>query len=324
MDKFKAIRTFVAIADRGSLTAASVVLDVSLPTVVRTLAELERHLQVSLFKRTTRRINLTEEGLRYLHTCRLALAQLTDAETALTATQSKPSGTLTVTSSVLFGRTHVAPLVAAFLQRYPGVSAELVLLDRVVDLVEEGMDVGVRIGPLPDSSLHGLNVGQVRRVVCASPAYLRGSPELDHLDQLANHALVHFSGLGSTKAMQFSVAGLRKDVEIAPRWSSNSVDAALDAAVGGVGIGQFLSYMVEPLVKAGKLRVLLQAFEPPAVPVTLVYPHSRLLSTKVRLFVDQSAPALRVSLEAIAASPKLALNRPQNKPRKQKSPLSIK
>ncbi len=296
MDKFKALQTFIAIAEHGSLTAASVHLNTSLPTVVRTLAELERHLQVTLFNRTTRRINLTDDGRRYLETCQQALGQLDEAEQALTATRSKPSGRLTVTSSVLFGRMHVAPLVSTFLTRYPDVSAQLVLLDRVVDLVEEGIDVGVRIGPLPDSSLHGVNVGTVRRVLCASPAYLArmGSPA--HPDALAPHSFVHFSGLGSSEVLHFMRGARKHDVAITPRWSSNSVDAALSAVVDGLGIGQFLSYMAQPLVRSGSLCPLLETFEPPAVPVTLVYPHSRLLSTKVRLFVDESAPVLRAGL----------------------------
>jgi DNA-binding transcriptional LysR family regulator len=296
MDKFKSIQTFVAIAEHGSLTAASHRLDVSLPTVVRTLADLERHLGVTLFNRTTRRINLTDEGRRYLEVCRTALGQLLEAETALTATRSKPIGRLTVTSSVMFGRMHVAPLVSAFLKRYADVSAELVLLDRVVDLVEEGIDVGVRIGLLPDSSLHGVNVGTVRRVLCASPAYLkrRGTPK--HPDALARHSLIHFSGLGSAKEMQFAEGGRSHGVAIVPRWSSNSVDAALGAVVDGLGVGQLLSYMVEPLIRNGSLSLLLNTFEPPPVPVTIVYPHSRLMSTKVRRFVDESAQKLRGSL----------------------------
>ena len=296
MDKFKGIQTFIAIADHGSLTAASHRLEVSLPTVVRTLAELERQLGATLFNRTTRRVNLTDEGRRYLEICRAALAQLHEAEHALTAARSKPSGRLTVTSSVLFGRMHIAPLVSAYLKRYPDVAAELVLLDRVVDLVEEGIDVGIRIGQLPDSSLHGVNVGMVRRVVCASPAYLkrRGTPKRP--DELARHSLIHFSGLGSARAMHFADGGHSHDIRIAPRWASNSVDAALGAVVDGLGAGQFLSYMVEPLIRDGHLRLMLERFQPPAVPVTIVYPHSRLLSTKVRLFVDEAAPRLRAAL----------------------------
>lgn len=296
MDKLKGIQTFIAIAERGSLTAASHQLDVSLPTVVRTLADLERQLGVTLFNRTTRRVNLTEEGRRYLETSRAVLSLLEEAEHALTATRSRPSGRLAVTSSVLLGRMHVAPLLSAFLKRHREVSAELVLLDRVVDLVEEGIDVAVRIGLVPDSSLHGVNVGSVRRVVCASPAYLKRRAVPKHPDELNQHAIVHFSGLGSAKQMHFHDAGRSFEVPITPLWTSNSVDAALGAVVDGLGMGQFLSYMVEPMLEDGSLRLILQAFEPPALPVTIVYPHSRLLSTKVRLFIDEAAPLLRASL----------------------------
>lgn len=300
MDKLKGIQTFIAIAEHGSLTAASQRLDVSLPTVVRTLAELERNLGVGLFNRTTRRVNLTDEGRRYLETCRTVLAQLEEAEQALTATRSRPSGRLTVTSSVMFGRLHVAPLLSAFLKRHPGVSAELLLLDRVVDLIEEGIDVGVRIGPLPDSSLHGVSVGSVRRVVCASPAYLKRRAAPKHPNDLDRHSIIHFSGLGSAKELHFADADQSNAVAINPLWTSNSVDAALGAVVDGLGVGQFLSYMVEPLVRSGALRLILRPFEPPAVPVTMIYPHSRLLSTKVRVFLDESAPRLRASLLAYA------------------------
>lgn len=296
MDKLKGIQTFIAIAECGSLTAASHKLDVSLPTVVRMLADLERNLGVTLFNRTTRRVNLTDEGRRYFETCRNVLSDLREAELALSANRSQPQGHLKVTSSVMFGRLHITSLLSAFLKRYPDVSAELVLLDRVVDLVEEGIDVGVRIGPLPDSSLHGVNVGMVRRVVCASPAYLKQRKVPKHPSDLIKHSTVHFSGLGIAREMQFAEGTKHHGVAINPSWASNSVDAALGAVVDGVGVGQFLSYMVEPLIKQGSLRLLLQKFEPPPVPVTMVYPHSRLLSTKVRRFLDESAPLLRHSL----------------------------
>lgn len=300
MDKFKAIQTFIAIADHGTLTAASQHLEVSLPTVVRSLAELERHLGVSLFTRTTRRINLTQEGQRYLQTCRLTVSQLNDGEQALSATRSKPSGKLTVTSSVLFGRMHVAPLVLMYLKSHANVSAELVLQDRVVDLVEEGIDVGVRIGQLPDSSLHGVAVGHVRRVICASPAYIKRHAAICHPDDLAGHPIVHFNGLGSAKEMQFAGDGRNWRLTNEPRWIGNSVDAALEAVVTGLGIGQFLSYMVEPMLRDGRLSLLLEDYAPPAVPVTVIYPHSRLLSTKVRLFVDLASKQLRNALTQIS------------------------
>jgi DNA-binding transcriptional LysR family regulator len=297
MDKLKGIQTFIAIAECGSLTAASHRLNVSLPTVVRSLAELERKLGVTLFNRTTRRISITDEGQRYLASCRIVIAQLEEIEHALTATRTKPSGLLTVTSSVLFGRMHIAPLMRRFLKRYPDVSTELVLLDRVVDLVEEGIDVGIRIGQLPDSTLHGVNVGMVRRVLCASPSYLKRCGTPKHPHDLFRHSTIQFRGLGSAKKMHFVDNGQNIDVRIEPRFITNSIDAALGAAVDGLGIGQFLSYMVEPLIRDRSLRLLLETFEPPGMPVTVVYPHSRLMSAKVRTFVDESIAPLRKSLE---------------------------
>jgi DNA-binding transcriptional LysR family regulator len=296
MDKLKGIQTFIAIADHGSLTAASHYLDVSLPTVVRTLAELERLLGISLFNRTTRRINLTSDGKRYLDICRAVLGELEEGEKSLSESRTRPTGRLVVTSSVLFGRMHVAPLLVEFLKRHPNVSTDLILLDRVVDLVEEGIDVGIRIGQLPDSSLHAVTVGKVRRVVCASPAYLkrRGVPK--QLADLARHTVVHFTGLGSSKEMRFVQSGRSRDVDVSPIWTTNSIDAAINAVVEGLGVGQFLSYMVEPLVRSGQLRLLLVDFEPPSVPVTIIYPHSRFLTTKVRLFVDEAIEPLRASL----------------------------
>src|SRR5262249_12566906 len=172
MDKLSAMTTFVRIVEAGSLTAAASSLDTSLPTVVRTLASLERHLGISLLKRTTRRIHLTDEGAQYLERCRVILSAVQEAET-LVASRNEPVGRLTVTASALFGRRHVAPIVGDFVRRYPKVNAELLFVDRVVNMIEEGIDAGIRIAHLRDSSMVATTVGRTRRVVCASKAYLR-------------------------------------------------------------------------------------------------------------------------------------------------------
>jgi DNA-binding transcriptional LysR family regulator len=296
MDKFKGIRTFVTIAEQGSLTAAARRLEVSLPTVVRTLAELERHLGITLFQRTTRRIRLTDDGQRYLDAGRHALGLLEEAEQAMTSTRLQPGGRLSVTSSVLFGRMHVAPLLSDFLKRHRDVTAELILVDRVVDLVEEGIDVGVRIAPLPDSSLHATRVGEVRRVLCASPGYLRRRGRPVRPDDLARHSIVSFSGLGPISLLRSAGQARCHDLAVESRWATNSIDAAMAAVADGIGIGQFLSYMVEPLIRDGGMQYVLESFEPPPVPVTIVYPHSRVLSARVRAFVDAAAPRLRERL----------------------------
>jgi DNA-binding transcriptional LysR family regulator len=173
VDKLNAMTAFVSIVERGTLTAAAEDLDTSLPTIVRMLAGLERSLGVRLLNRTTRRIHLTDEGEHYLEHCRRILREIRDVESRLTSHGSAPTGRLSVTASVLFGRRHVAPIVAKFIAQHPAVKANLLLVDRITSLVEEGIDVAVRIGHLNDSSLVAVNVGSVRRVVCASPIYLK-------------------------------------------------------------------------------------------------------------------------------------------------------
>src|SRR5215210_7750181 len=205
MDRFSAMKTFVRIVESGSLTAAADSLDTSLPTVVRTLAALERHLGVSLLKRTTRRIHLTEEGARYLEHCRDILSSIQDTENILVASRTEPIGKLTITASALFGRRYVAPIVYDFLHRHPKVNAEVLFVDRVVNLVEEGVDVAVRIANLKDSSLMAIRVGHVRRVVCASEDYLRrhGVPRVP--DDISKHACVRHTGLVPRGEWHFQV-----------------------------------------------------------------------------------------------------------------------
>jgi DNA-binding transcriptional LysR family regulator len=216
------------------------------------------------------------------------LAAVEEAEAVLSARRVAPSGRLRITASVMFGRLRVLPLVAEFLQRHGGLEIDLLLLDRVVDLVEEGIDLAVRIGPLPESTLVAVPVGETRRVVCASPAYLKraGIPKVPH--DLMQHQCI-----GSASS-EWRFGPARKErVRARAALSINQVDAAVDACLRGLGCGQFLCYQVEHLLSAGKLRRLLQDHEPPAVPVQIVYPHLRLLSPNVRAFVDFAVPRLR-------------------------------
>jgi DNA-binding transcriptional LysR family regulator len=275
------------------LTAAAVSLDTSLPSVVRTLAALERHLGVRLLNRTTRRLHLTDEGTQYLERCRLVLAAVQDADASVIDRQAEPQGRLSITASVLFGRFHVAPIVRAFLARYPAVSAELLFVDRVVNVVEEGIDVAVRIGHLPDSSLIAIPVGQVRRVVCASERYLRrfGIPRLPQ--DLRLHRCVRHTGLSPRNEWSFRVGRRDKAVPINTVMTTNQIDTALAACADGLGLGMFLSYQTQPLLSQRKLRYVLEGFETPPVPLQVVYPHSRLLSATVRTFLDHSVPALQ-------------------------------
>jgi len=295
MDKLRAIQTFIRIVEAGSLTAAADALGTSAPSVVRQLANLERQLGVRLLNRTTRRIALTDEGREYLEQCRRLLADLETTEAALSARRSEPRGRLRITSSVLFGRLHVAPLVIGFLRRYPQVAVELVLLNHVVDLVEEGLDLAVRLAPLPDSSLVSVAVGHTSRVLCASPAYLRKHGTPRSVEDLARHRAVGSPG-AQTSLWRFRRQGRTVKAEVPTVLATNQIDVAIQGCVDGLGCGIFMRYQVEALLKTGKLRLLFSDVEPEVVPVHLVYPHARLLSANVRSFVDWAAPRLRKAL----------------------------
>jgi DNA-binding transcriptional LysR family regulator len=289
MDRLRAMETLVRIVERGSLTAAAEALRSSLPSVVRTLAALEAQLDVRLLNRTTRRIALTDEGREYYERCKRVLAEVEEAEAALSARRIAPKGRLRVTAPVMFGRLHVAPVATEFIGRNAAVQLDLLLLDRVVDLLEEGVDVGVRIGRLPDSSLVAIPVGRTRRVVCASPAYLRRAGTPQSPAELSRHRCVNFGGL--TPAAEWSFDNQR--VTVSAALASNQIDAALDACLDGVGLGQFLCYQVQALLDGGRLKRVLGEFEPPPLPIHVIYAHARLLSSNVRAFVDWTVPRLR-------------------------------
>jgi DNA-binding transcriptional LysR family regulator len=264
--------------------------------VVRTLAALEKALGVRLLNRTTRKIALTEEGRYYLERCRRVLAEVSEAEEGLSAQQKEPSGTLSVTASVMFGRMHLAPAVTAFLRQFPGTRVEMLLLDRVVGLVEEGIDVAIRIGALSDSSLVAVPVGHVRRVVCASPALLKRVGVPRDPKELAELDCVGFTGLAPGPTWQFFGKGRPLSVQAKTVLTCNQAYASMDACAAGLGFGVFLSYMIRPLERENKLRIVLADFEPPPLPVSVVYPHARLLSTRVRAFVDWLAKRLPPAL----------------------------
>jgi DNA-binding transcriptional LysR family regulator len=291
MDRLKALQTFVRIADDGSLTRAAHALDLSLPAVVRSLAALEAHLRVRLFNRTTRRVALTDEGRRYLDYARQVLATLDEAERAISSDLSAPSGLLRVTAPVLFGQLHVAPAVARFLQKHRSVQVELELTDRVVDLLDEGFDAGIRIGALADSSLVARSIGAVRRVVVASPAFLRrhGVPKRPQdLQSLECVRLTH-----SSARWAFHDGDEVIGVPVQGTLRCNHVQAVIDACVAGLGCGVFMSYQVAILVEQGLLKVVLEAFEPPPRPVSLVVPQARLLPARTRVFIDWMLHDLR-------------------------------
>jgi DNA-binding transcriptional LysR family regulator len=285
MDKLRAMRTFVAIADAGSLTSAARVLGSSLPAVVRLLAALEAELGARLFQRTTRRIALTEVGRRYLDRCRAVAVLIEEAEAEVRSEQTEPRGTLVVTAPVLFGTRHVANGVTAFVQQYPEVHVDFQLLDRMVNLVEEGIDVGVRIGALDDSTLIARHVGSMRRVTVAAPSYLarRGSPA--HPRELASHDCIGRTSPDSPSWV-FHVDDKPVSIAVKGNLSVNHTGVAAAACVAGLGVGTFFAYQVAREVEQGALELLLTSFEPPPRPIHVVYPDARLTPARTRVFID--------------------------------------
>jgi DNA-binding transcriptional LysR family regulator len=293
VDKLAGMRAFVEIVDRGSLTAAAEAAGKSLPTMVRTLAALEAALGARLLRRTTRRMSLTAEGRDYLERCRRILSDVEEAELALAARSREPRGELRVTAPVLFGQMHVAPAVVEFVEQHRSVSVDLQLIDRIVDLVDEGIDAAVRIAQLPDSSQIAIPVGTMRRVLVASPTLLARTGTPERPEALASQPCVGFGGLSPGHAWRFHERGRELIVNVRCRFASNQGTAALDACAAGLGFGSFLCYQVEPHVAAGRLRVVLQEFEPTPVPVSLVHSEARLVSTRLRVFLDWMKQRLR-------------------------------
>jgi DNA-binding transcriptional LysR family regulator len=285
MDKFKAMQTFVRIADEGSLTAAARAMGASLPAVVRSLAAYEVELGVRLFNRTTRRISLTEEGRQHLENCRQVLAVLEESEAALSAGASEPAGHLTITAPVLFGQMWVSPAVTRFVRQHEKMRCSVVLLDRVVNLLEEGIDVGIRIGALDDSSLVALPLGQIRRVVVAHPAYLRRHGVPRHPRELQKSNCVTMMA-GKPTWGDFQEHGRAFRVAVSGNLEFNHVLPAVQACAEGAGFGMFFSYQVAPFIVRKQFKIVLERFERPARPISVVYPHARLLPARTRTFID--------------------------------------
>jgi DNA-binding transcriptional LysR family regulator len=284
MDKLRAMGTFVAIADAGSLTRAASVLSSSPATVTRALAALEADLGVRLLARTTRRIALTDEGRAYLDRARVALAAVDDADGVVSG-GGEPRGRVVVTAPVLFGRMVVTPMITRFLAGHPQMQISLQLFDRVVNLLDEGIDVGVRIGTLDDSSLVAVTVGRIRRVVVASPAYLKRCGTPKRPKDLLDHNCLAFTG-SSAAWWTFHDGKKKVAVPVRGNLECNHVGPAIDACTAGAGIGTFLSYQVAPRLIAGDLTVLLEAFEAPPRPVNVVVPSNRGLPLRTRAVFD--------------------------------------
>ena len=286
MDRFDHLSAFVAVAEHKGFAAAARQLALSASAVTRQVAALEEHLGIGLFQRTTRSVTLTDAGQRYLERARRILSDLKEADDNAQAERGMPAGRLVVAAPSLFGRMHISPLLCQFLTRYTAVMGELLLADRLVNLVEEGVDVALRIGHLADSSLVTRKLGETRRVVVGSPTYLKRQGAPGALEALAHHDLIHFTALGEGQTWRFHHKGRELRVPISPRYVTNSADAAIWHAEHDGGLTMVLAYQVDAALKAGRLKIVLPTFEPPPLPIQLVYPTSRLLSAKVRAFID--------------------------------------
>ncbi|BFM05640.1 LysR substrate-binding domain-containing protein [Halioxenophilus aromaticivorans] len=286
MDKFKAMRIFTTIIDQGSLSAAAMALDRSPAAIARGLADLERHLGVRLLNRNTRNLALTDEGKEFLFRARRILADVEEAEHTLDAKRRSPDGNLRISAPVTFGSLHLAPVVSDFMQQHPQMQVELVLLDRLVDIVEEGFDLAIRIGELADSNLVARPLGKVRTLVCASPMLLEQFGEPNTPADLKDLPAAVFSPQG--KHWAFRENNYKTLQAVRPVFRSNQIGVVLQAGIDGIGVVQLLSYQVAQAIERGQLIRLLKNFEAPSIPVQFVYPHHRLVSHRVRGFMDWS------------------------------------
>ena len=287
------MRVFVAVAEAAGFAAAARRLGMSAPAVTRAVAELEQRIGTRLLQRTTRIVRVTDAGTRYLADCRRILAEVAEAEASAAGAHAEPRGQLAVTASVMFGRMFVAPVILDFLARYPEVAVRFVLLDRIADLVEEGLDVAVRIAHLPDSALSAVKVGAVRRVVCASPEYLarHGTPRRPA--DLRAFDAVSFSPMPATEEWSFAHGAESETVRPPTRFIVNNTDVAVAAAAAGRGFVRALSYQIAPELSAGRLKIVLEDFEPPPLPIHIVHAEGRRASARVRAFVDFAVERLR-------------------------------
>lgn len=289
MDRLEAMSVFVSVADLRGFAPAARRLGLSPSAVTRLVAALEEHLGTRLLQRTTRSVALTDAGTRYLERSRRILADVAEAEGAAQAERTAPAGRLVVAAPNVFGRLHVAPLMCRYLARYPVVTGELTLSDRLANLVEEGIDAAVRIGHLDDSSLVARTVGATRRVVVASPRYLARHKKLRRPEDLARPGaprVIQCTALSPRPEWRFQDGGQELRVPLGPAYVTNSADAAIGHAELGGGLTQVLGYQAADAVRAGRLRILFAEYEPPPLPIHIVYPTTRLLSAKVRAFVE--------------------------------------
>lgn len=299
MDRLHLINVFVAVVDSQGFAGAARKLNLSPPAVTRAINELETYLGVRLLNRTTRIVKVTEAGARYAEDCRGVLSQLNEADESASGLHSTPRGRLAITAPVGFGAMYVTPVVTEYLARYPEVTASCWFMDRVVNMLDEGVDVGVRIGELPDSSMQAIRVGRMRLLICATPAYLAEHGEPKSPEDLEKHMIIAASGATSTSEWRISSQGTPSVVKLRPRLITTTSDTAVAAALTGFGLTNVLAYKVTKHLREGRLKAVLSDFEPPALPVHVLHREGRHATQKARRFIDLAVERLRPQLAAI-------------------------
>jgi DNA-binding transcriptional LysR family regulator len=296
MDRFEAMSVIVAVTETGSFSAASRQLGMPVATVSRKVAELERRLKAELFQRSSRRMTLTDAGRTYVEACRRIIEQVDDAERQVSGEYRIPKGDLVVTTPWGLGHTHLLPIAIEFLDAYPEISLRLLLTDQIVDMVEENVDVGVRIGNLPESSMIATRIGSIRLVVCASPGYLaaRGRPQTP--DQLHDHDCIAINDVEAPNAWKFRRGKRARLVPIQSRLCVNTSEAAVLAAIAGAGLTRVMSYKMDAARRAGSLELVLEAFEPEPLPIHIVYSPRKPVPLKLRAFLNWVTPRLKAKL----------------------------
>ncbi len=296
MDRFESMSLFLMAVDSGSLSAASRKLDVPLATVSRRIGELEAHLKTRLLLRGGRKLILTDAGQAYLEAARRIVEDLHEAERTASGEYRAPTGNLVISAPIVLGRTHLLPIIIDFMKAYPDVKLRLHQSDRIVNLLEDAIDLAARIGRLPDSSLIATRVGVTRMVTCASPAYLerRGTPTTP--EELQNHCCVSFDLINSPSEWEFGTGPSKVSVPVSSRLTLGTAEAVVDAILAGLGIGRLSYYTIESLVAEGRMKIILQDHEPAEFPISLVYPSQRQLPLKLRAFLDFATPRLRAKL----------------------------
>jgi DNA-binding transcriptional LysR family regulator len=293
MDKLETIRVFVEAAVHQSFVAASRNLDMSAPAVTRAIAQLEASLGVKLFNRTTRHVRLTDAGERFLSDMKHILEDLEHAEAAASGSYVNPKGTLSITAPVLFGQKYIIPIVTEYLERNPAVSVKAVFYDRISNMLEEGLEVAIRIGHLQDASFYATHVGNVRRVVCGSPDYFvkYGIPQRPA--DLVNHKIIMASTVESSMSWKFMASGAKEIVKVTPHLDCNQNGAAVNAAILGCGVTRLMSYQVGEDIKSGKLQKVLDGYETEPLPINIIHLEGRRTTAKIRSFIDLCVKRLR-------------------------------